>query len=196
MLRSLVGSEMCIRDRVEDIHHMFQDPDVKAVICACGGYGTGRIAEAIDYDLIRRNPKIFWGYSDITFLHTAIQQQTGLVTFHGPMLSSDVGLEEVHPYTKDTFLQLFTPKAFSYTNHLSPLHTFYHGTASGEITGGNLALIVTTLGTPFEIDTKGKLLLIEDIDEEPYKIDRMMQHLVSAGKLHCLLYTSPSPRDS
>ena len=163
---------------------MFQDPEVKAVICACGGYGTGRIAEAIDYDLIRRNPKIFWGYSDITFLHTAIQQQTGLVTFHGPMLSSDVGCEEVHPYTKDTFLQLFTPKAFSYTNHLSPLQTFYHGTASGEITGGNLALIVTTLGTPFEIDTKGKLLLIEDIDEEPYKIDRMMQHLASAGKLH------------
>lgn len=88
---------------MEDLHGMFQDPEVKAVICACGGYGTGRLAEAIDYDLIRRNPKIFWGYSDITFLHTAIQQQTGLVTFHGPMLSSDVGLEEVHPYTKDTF---------------------------------------------------------------------------------------------
>ncbi|BBP88708.1 hypothetical protein BsIDN1_23260 [Bacillus safensis] len=88
---------------MEDLHGMFQDPEVKAVICACGGYGTGRLAEVIDYDLIRRNPKIFWGYSDITFLHTAIQQQTGLVTFHGPMLSSDVGLEEVHPYTKDTF---------------------------------------------------------------------------------------------
>ncbi|MDM5297611.1 LD-carboxypeptidase [Bacillus pumilus] len=176
----LAGSD---HERVEDLHHMFQDSEVKAVICACGGYGTGRIAETIDYDLIRQNPKIFWGYSDITFLHTAIHQQTGLVTFHGPMLSSDVGGENVHPYTKDTFLQLFAPKSFTYSHHLSPLHALYHGTASGEIVGGNLALIVTTLGTPFEIDTKGKLLLIEDIDEEPYKIDRMMQHLKSAGKL-------------
>ncbi|MFJ5963701.1 LD-carboxypeptidase [Bacillus sp. NPDC093026] len=170
-------------ERVEDLHDMFQDPKVKAILCACGGYGTGRIAEAINYDLIRKNPKIFWGYSDITFLHIAIHQQTGLITFHGPMLSSDVGDEQVHPYTKDTFLQLFTPKPFTYADHLSPLKTIYQGTASGEIMGGNLALIVTTLGTPFEIDIKGKLLLIEDIDEEPYKIDRMMQHLKSAGKL-------------
>ncbi|MFS0654422.1 S66 peptidase family protein [Bacillus sp. 179-C3.3 HS] len=170
-------------ERVEEIHRMFRDREVKAIICACGGYGTARLAEAIDYDLIRQNPKIFWGYSDITFLHMAIHQTTGLVTFHGPMLSSDVGHKEVHPLTKDTFLQLFSPTTFTYGHHLSPLHTYYPGTVSAEITGGNLALIVTTLGTPFEIDTKGKLLFIEDIDEEPYKIDRMMQHLKSAGKL-------------
>ncbi|MGE6631080.1 S66 peptidase family protein [Bacillus sp. NPDC077027] len=170
-------------ERLEDLHTMFQDHEVKAILCACGGYGTGRLAEKINYDIIRQHPKIFWGYSDITFLHTAIHQQTGLITFHGPMLSSDVGKKDVHSITKETFLQLFSPDSFTYTEQLSELTTVHDGTASGEIIGGNLALIVTTLGTPFEIDTKGKLLLIEDIDEEPYKIDRMLQHLKSSGKL-------------
>ncbi|QED46314.1 S66 peptidase family protein [Cytobacillus dafuensis] len=171
-------------DRLTDLHSMFMDKEVKAIICAGGGYGTGRIASNIDYELIKHNPKIFWGYSDITFLHTAIHGQTGLVTFHGPMLASDIGKEDVHPLSKEYFKQLFEPTAIQYTNEISPLETLIEGEASGRITGGNLSLIASTIGTPFEIDTKGALLLIEDINEEPRSIDRMLNQLHMAGKLY------------
>ncbi|WP_236251255.1 S66 peptidase family protein [Bacillus sp. NSP9.1] len=170
-------------ERLSDFHDMFLDPAVKAVICACGGYGTARIAGNIDYQILKNNPKIFWGYSDITFLHTAIRQQTGLVTFHGPMLSSDIGRDDVDPLTKHSFRQLFQKSALTLTDDTSPLKTVVKGKVKGELAGGNLALLTTTLGTPFEIDVKGKLLFIEDVDEEPYRIDRMLNHLQMAGKL-------------
>ncbi|MHA7138922.1 S66 peptidase family protein [Rossellomorea arthrocnemi] len=172
------------QERIEDIHMMFKDREVKAIICACGGFGTGRIVSQLDYNLIEENPKIFWGYSDITFLHTAIHQQTGLVTFHGPMLSSDIGLSGVHALSKKSFEQLFRSEDIEYTNKLSMLETVVEGAASGPVIGGNLTLLVSTLGTPFEVDTKGKILFIEDIDEEPYKVDRMMNQLKMAGKFH------------
>jgi muramoyltetrapeptide carboxypeptidase len=169
-------------ERIEDIHTMFLDSDIKAVICACGGYGTGRLVSELDYELIAKKPKIFWGYSDITFLHTAIHQKTGLVTFHGPMLSSDIGLPQVHELTKQSFLQLFESKSVEFTHKTTPLHTVVEGYASGPVIGGNLTLLVSTLGTDFEVDTKGKILFIEDIDEEPYKVDRMLNQLKMAGK--------------
>ena len=171
------------KDRLADLHKMFMDREVKAVICAGGGYGTGRIASQIDYSLIKNNPKIFWGYSDITFLHTAIRQQSDLVTFHGPMLASDIGKVDVDPLSKEYFKQLFEPTSIQYTNELSPLEALIGGKASGEITGGNLSLIASTIGTRFEIKTKDKLLLIEDINEEPRAIDRMLNQLYMAGKL-------------
>ena len=170
-------------DRLEDLESMFKDVSVKAIICACGGYGSGRIAELINYDLIRENPKIFWGYSDITYLHTAIRQKTGLVTFHGPMLASDIGTSDVHPLSKESFKQLFTSVQLNYTEEISPLHTFVEGEAEGELVGGNLCLLTAALGTPYEIETKGKLLLIEDIGEEPRNIDRYLNNLWLAGKL-------------
>jgi muramoyltetrapeptide carboxypeptidase len=172
------------RERIEDIHEMFKDRDVKAIFCACGGFGTGRIVSRLDFELIRHNPKIFWGYSDITFLHTAIHQQTGLVTFHGPMLSSDIGLNDVHEATKETFRQLFQTEDIDYTYDKSKLETVVEGVASGPVTGGNLTLLVSTLGTSFEVNTKGKLLFIEDIDEEPYKVDRMVNQLKMANKFN------------
>lgn len=171
------------KDRLEDLHSMFLDSEVKAVICAGGGYGTGRIASQIDYKMIKSHPKIFWGYSDITFLHTAIRQHTGLITFHGPMLASDIGKVDVDPLSKEYFKQLFEPTSIKYTNDLSQLEVLNDGKASGEITGGNLSLLASTIGTAFEIDTKGKLLLIEDINEEPRSIDRMLNQLHMAGKL-------------
>lgn len=171
-------------DRLEDLHMMFLDSEVKAVICAGGGYGTGRIAAQIDYRLIQNHPKIFWGYSDITFLHIAIRQQTGLITFHGPMLASDIGKTDVAPLSKEFFKQLFEPTVIRYTDELSPLETLIGGKVRGEVTGGNLSLITSTLGTAYEIDTKGKLLLIEDINEEPRSIDRMLNQLDMAGKLN------------
>ncbi|WP_227394682.1 S66 peptidase family protein [Jeotgalibacillus aurantiacus] len=170
-------------DRLQDLHDMFADPEIDAVICAGGGYGTARLAARIDYELIQNNPKIFWGYSDITFLHTAIRQQTGLVTFHGPMPASDIGKESFSDLSKRMFDQLFEPKELHYTEAISPLTVLSGGESVGELTGGNLTLITSTLGTPFEIDLKNKMLLIEDIDEEPYRVDGMLNQLRMAGKL-------------
>lgn len=170
------------QERREELHQMFADDKIKGIFCVCGGYGTARIATELDYELIRSNPKIFWGYSDITFLHIAILQQAGLVTFHGPMLSSDLGKDDVHPLTKKRLEQAITSEKFRYTEEISPLTTLVEGQARGLLTGGNLSLIISTLGTAFEIDTKGKLFFIEETEEEPYQIDRMLNQLKMAGK--------------
>lgn len=176
----LAGSD---EDRLADLHGMFLDDEVKGIICAGGGYGTGRIASSIDYETIQKNPKVFWGYSDITFLHTAIRQQAGLVTFHGPMIASDLGKEDANLISKEQFLQLFSPAELRYTTELSPLEEMIAGKAKGELVGGNLSLLASTMGTSYEIDTFGKILLIEDINEEPRAVDRMLNQLYMGGKL-------------
>lgn len=169
-------------ERAKELNDMFQNPEIKAIICARGGYGTARIADLLDYDAIILNPKIFWGFSDITFLHQAIYNYTGLVTFHGPMLSS-LGTSMLHPLTLSGFDQLFSPTIMKYTEHISKLTTLVEGTASGAVVGGNLSLIVSSLGTPYEIDTRDRLLFIEEVGEEPYRIDRMLRQLFQAEKL-------------
>lgn len=191
-------------ERVEDLHSMFRDEEISAIFCARGGYGTARIASMIDYQLIKDNPKIFWGYSDITFLHLAITQQTGLVTFHGPMIASDLGEDEVDLITKQSFCQLFAPGPIEYTEEVSSLEAIVSGMAVGPIVGGNLSLITSSLGTRFEIDTNGKILFIEEINEQPRVIDRMLNQLHMAGKLqstagivlgdfnHCVAESGPS----
>ncbi|WP_042356069.1 S66 peptidase family protein [Bacillus rubiinfantis] len=170
-------------ERLEDLHSMFLDESIKAVICACGGYGTARIADYVNYEIIRNNPKIFWGYSDVTFLHSAIHQKTGLVTFHGPMLASDIGKVDVDIISKEGFSQLFHPAPIVYNEDKMPLEVLIQGKASGPITGGNLSLLVSSLGTNFEIDTNGKLFFIEEVNEEPRVIDRMLNQLFMTGKL-------------
>lgn len=170
-------------ERVADLHAMFLDDNIKGIICAGGGYGTARIAARLDFDLIRNNPKIFWGYSDITFLHTAIRQKTGLVTFHGPMIASDLGKVDANEISRNQFKQLFEPNELNYQVELDQLKEMVPGSAEGILAGGNLSLLSSTMGTEFEIDTKGKILLIEDINEEPRAVDRMMNQLYMAGKL-------------
>ena len=177
-----------IEERLSDLHDMFRDPGIKAVFCIRGGYGSGQLLDRIDYDLLRRNPKIFLGYSDITALHLAIHKRTGLTTFHGP-----VALSRYTEYTQDAFRRalfdtrpigsLTNPKE---TNELRPSHSLRAirgGQARGPLIGGNLSLIAETMGTPFEMDTRGKILFIEDVGEEPYSIDRMLTNLRLAGKL-------------
>ncbi|MCO7125706.1 LD-carboxypeptidase [Sporolactobacillus shoreicorticis] len=176
----LAGSD---EERLADFHEMFADDSVRAVICSRGGYGTARFADRIDFDLIRNHPKIFWGYSDITYLHTAIRQQCGLVTFHGPMLASDLSAPDVPLLSKQLFSQLFQPMSLRYDEHLSPLSTLHGGIAEGKLVGGNLSLLVSSIGTPFEIDMRKKLVLIEDIGEAPYRIDSMLNQLRVVGKL-------------
>ncbi|MCA1027975.1 LD-carboxypeptidase [Cytobacillus kochii] len=171
-------------NRLEDLHMMFADKEVKAIICAGGGYGTAKIADDIDYKMIAENPKVFWGYSDITFLHTAIRQKTGLVTFHGPMLASDIGsVQEDQTLSKAFMKQIMEPEGRVYPKTLGNLETVVSGVAEGDIVGGNLCLLTSTIGTAFEIDTKDKIILIEDIHEEPRSIDRMLNQLYMAGKL-------------
>ncbi len=176
------------RDRLDDLHEMFRDPEVKAVFAIRGGYGSARLLDRIDYGLLRRNPKIFLGYSDITAMHLAIHKHAGLVTFHGPIV-----LSEFTEYTQTWFRRaLFEPKPLGRltnppeTNQLRPAHplrTVRPGKASGRLIGGNLSLICSTLGTPFEIETRRRILFIEDVDEQPYSLDRMLTQLRLAGKL-------------
>src|SRR5690625_3729331 len=171
------------QERLEDFHTMVADKDVKAIMFARGGYGAGRIVPSIDFQLVQDNPKIIWGYSDITYIHTAIRQRTGLVTFHGPMPASDISKDDFDELSTNLFKQLFQPAELIYSEKISPLEVFTEGAAAGELVGGNLSLLAGTIGTPFEIDTRGKLLLIEDIGEEPYRIDGMLNQLKLAGKL-------------
>jgi len=177
-----------IAQRLSDLHDMFRDPEVKAVFTIRGGYGSGQLLDDIDYDLIRRNPKIFVGFSDITAMHLAIHKKTGLVTFHGP-----VTLSKFTGYTQEHFRKaMFDSKPIgSVTNPplsdpLWPSHTLRTvkpGKARGPLIGGNLSLIASLMGTPYEIDTRGKILFIEDVGEQPYSIDRMLTQLRLSGKL-------------
>jgi muramoyltetrapeptide carboxypeptidase len=176
------------QQRVDDLHAMFSDPAIAGVFCIRGGYGSAQMLDKLDYTLIRNNPKVFLGYSDITALHAAITQRTGLVTFHGP-----VSLSHLTEWSqKHLRAALFETKPIGVavnppdSNPLRAGHTLRTvrgGKAQGALAGGNLTLLSTTLGTPWEIDTKGKLLLMEDIGEDIYRIDRMFTQLRLAGKL-------------
>ena len=169
------------QERAQDLQEMIEDPTIKAIFCASAGFVAARIADKIDYLLLEENPKIFWGFSDITFLHTAIGMFSDIVTFHGPTLSN-IGRENVTERTKHMFEQLFQPAEIHYDESISPLTTICGGAARGEITGGNLTLIANSLGTKFEIDTAGKILLIEDIGLEPAQIDGLLNQLRQARK--------------
>jgi muramoyltetrapeptide carboxypeptidase len=170
-------------ERLEDFHQMAADEEIKAIIFARGGYGTARIAGNLNYELIRKHPKIIWGYSDITYLHTAIRQETGLITFHGPMPASDIAEETFDSISANSFFQLFKPTTLTYSEMISPLTVLSHGKHTAPLVGGNLTLLTSTLGTPYEINLKGKILLMEDIGEEPYRVDSMLNQLRLAGKL-------------
>ncbi|TQR27525.1 LD-carboxypeptidase [Lysinibacillus sphaericus] len=176
----LAGSD---EERLADFHEMVRNPEVKAIFCVKGGYGSARIAEKIDYGLLEENPKIFWGFSDITYLHCAINEYANLVTFHGPLLMS---VRRIDDLSKKMFLQLFSPMEVQYTEDISPLTTIAPGVARGEIIGGNLRRLVNTLGTKFEVCTEGRILLIEELGESIPKIDAMLQQLKQARKLEQL----------
>ena len=169
-------------ERLNDLHRMIRNPEIKAIFCLRGGYGAARIVERIDYQLLTENPKIFWGFSDVTYLHTVFQEYSNIVTFHGPMLSS-AGGSEMSDLSKKMFRQLFTPFEIQYDESLSRLHQIVPGYARGEIIGGNLNRLVSTLGTKFEVDFKDKIVLIEDIGERLESIDSMLNQLRLARKL-------------
>ncbi len=171
--------------RAGDINSMFKEDSIHGIMCIRGGYGTPRILDKIDYAAIGNNPKVFIGYSDITALHIALNQICDLITYHGPMASTDM-LKDFDSFTRESFINSITIEEFiglvkNPRNH--EIKTLVPGNTQGVLIGGNLSLIAATIGTPYEIDTRGKILFIEDIDEEPYSIDRMLTQLSLAGKL-------------
>jgi len=173
------------RDRARDLLAMFANPDVKAIFSSRGGYGTGRLLELLDYDLIARNPKIFLGYSDLTAIQLAIWKHTGLVTFSGPMVAVEMGLG-IDPFTETFLWKTLGPEV---ADDLFPglegkeLHTLYPGKVRGTLLGGCLSVLVSLLGTPHLPDFTGTILILEDVGEEPYRIDRYLTQLRSAGIL-------------
>lgn len=173
--------------RIDDLHSMFEDDAVAGIVCARGGYGSGRLVAYLDYELIRRNPKVFVGYSDITALHYAIHQMTGLVTFHGPVAASSFP-KSTEKYFTDVVIKGKDNVKLSSVETDGADKAFDHftinaGMADGALAGGNLSLMVAMLGTPYDLDFKGKVVFIEEIGESPYRIDRMLTQLLNSGKL-------------
>jgi len=173
------------QERIDDLHTMFADESIDGIWAARGGYGCSGLLPLIDFDLIKKNPKVFIGYSDITVLHLSIFKKTGLVTFHGPVASSTFT-----DYAKKYFLDMITSSAIPPKVYPSKKNdeigkgslffkskVYNKGEAEGRLIGGNLSLVSAMLGTEWEIDFKDKLLFLEDIGEAPYKVDRMLIQL-------------------
>jgi muramoyltetrapeptide carboxypeptidase len=170
-------------DRAADINAMFADTSIDAIVCARGGYGGNRVLPLLDYELIRANPKIFVGYSDTTGSLTSIAQRTGLVTFHGPMLTT-YGKQTID-YNLATFQNVLSGRAGLEIRSPEACRARVQraGQARGPLWGGNLTLVNSRLGTSEQIDTTGAVLFLEDIGEDLYKFDRMMLHLRNSGSL-------------
>jgi muramoyltetrapeptide carboxypeptidase len=171
--------------RAKDLNMMFSDDGVHGIICIRGGYGTLKILNMLDYEMIKNSPKIFVGYSDITNIHIALNQICGLITIHGPMAASNM-IEDFDDFSKESLLRTIgnnEPIGQLSNPVREDMKVFNRGVTEGEIVGGNLALVAASMGTPYEIDTKDKIFFLEDIDERPYSIDRMLTELLLARKL-------------
>lgn len=184
--------------RAEEIMQAFTDPEVDAIFPGTGGYGTTRILDRLDYKTIRKNPKMLIGFSDITGLHIAINKKAGLMTFHSPNPQYGLGSEGGFTEFSETYFWRAILRSSYYDDEGNPLPegwTFEYpedvpapqalatGKARGRLIGGNFSLVAPTMGTPYEIDTKNKILFLEDVREAPYRIDRYLSNLRLAGKL-------------
>lgn len=165
------------RERATDLHNMFSNPAIKAVIAARGGYGTGRLLPLLDPEIVRQHPKIFVGHSDLTYLLNDLVQRADLVSFHGPMIT---GLDH-RPQAADHLFAMLTGERVRW--HQAAQEVVQPGTAEGRLVGGCLSVIVATLGTPYRLDTRGCLFFLEDVNEKPYRVDRMLTQLRQAGLL-------------
>lgn len=174
-------------ERAADLAAALADPAVRAVFCVRGGYGTPRLLDRLDYAALAPHPKIVVGYSDVTALLLALHRRAGWVVFHGPMVASDLGAETPSAETLEGLRRaLFEPAPLgrvAQPSGLPPPVVIRPGAAAGRLTGGNLSLVAATLGTPYEIRTRGRILFLEDVGEAPYRVDRLLTHLGNAGRL-------------
>jgi muramoyltetrapeptide carboxypeptidase len=175
----LAGSD---EHRADQLNALFADDTIRGIICARGGYGSLRILSKVNFKLIQKHPKVLIGFSDISTLLSAISQQSGLVTFHGPMVTTLASAEEA---TRQGFLSAISGEAPLTINAKKPV-ILQSGQGTGPVAGGNLTTLCHLLGTPFEPIWKGHILFLEDINEALYRIDRMLTQLKLAGCLEGL----------
>ncbi|MCW5550642.1 MAG: LD-carboxypeptidase [Verrucomicrobiae bacterium] len=175
------------RERASDLMRMFTDRRVQAILCVRGGYGTARLLPLLDYRVIREHAKILVGYSDITSLHCALFTQAKMISFHGPMLNSDFVQHAMPKFTLQSFLRTLTqasaPGGISRGYRRKTVRVLQRGVAHGQLIGGNLSLLCTTLGTPWQPPFRGRILFLEDVGEAPYRFDRMFTQLLNCGLL-------------
>ncbi|MEO8399523.1 MAG: LD-carboxypeptidase [Ignavibacteriaceae bacterium] len=174
--------------RASDVNEMFERKDIDGIVCARGGYGCARILPLLNYELIKNNPKILIGYSDVTALLYGIYKKTGLVCFHGP-----VGISTFNNFSTEYFndvliyphsdLTLFNSDEDKEDDEFK-VATIRSGSAKGKLVGGNLSIVVSLIGTPYDIESEGKIIFLEEIGEEPYRIDRMLTQMIQAGKFN------------
>jgi len=167
------------QQRLAELHELWRDPEIKGILAVRGGYGCLRLLPDLDFDLIRQQPKMLIGFSDLTVLLSTIQQKTGLITFHGPMLTT---LAKSDRDSQEAFFNLLTGKPRSELK-IKELEILKGGQASGRLLPGNLTSLVHLLGTPWEPNWQDAILVLEDIGEAPYRIDRLLTHLWAAGRL-------------
>lgn len=177
----LAGSD---ETRANDMNRMFADPSIDAIFCIRGGYGSTRIMNMLDYRMIQRNPKIFLGYSDVTAFHLAFYQCSHLVTFHGPMVSSNM-VDDFDSYTTDSLFEaLSMPNCLTFHNPQdTPIIPIVSGCAKGRIIGGNLSLVSPSIGTFYQPNFRNTILFLEDVDETLPRCDKLMQQLKNSGIL-------------
>ncbi|AFH50325.1 Muramoyltetrapeptide carboxypeptidase [Ignavibacterium album JCM 16511] len=174
------------QQRADDLMDMFEREDVDAIMCVRGGYGCARILPLLDYSIIKKHPKILIGYSDVTALLYGIFRKTGLITFHGPVATSTF-----NDFSVDNFKSVLMDKSPnkkilnanpSSDENIYGVRTLVKGIANGRLVGGNLSIMVSLIGTKYDVDYANKIIFIEEIDEEPYRIDRMLTQLIQADK--------------
>jgi muramoyltetrapeptide carboxypeptidase len=165
------------RDRLNDLNRALRDPKIDGIWCLRGGYGILRILDAVDYDALSRLPKVIIGYSDVTALHAAVQRRCSLVTFHGP-----TAREMLTDFSRDSFQRAVIRRVDSCGTAVLA-REINAGTAEGRLVGGNLAVLSSLAGTPFAPDFTDSILVLEDIHEPVYRIDRMLQQLRLTGAL-------------
>jgi len=169
-------------ERAREFTQMFEDPEIDAIVCARGGYGCHHIVSRLDRERIAAHPKIFVGYSDVTVLLQFLENACQMTCFHGPMAARELALGEPF-YVRENLLECLTRLGPGQQITAPGLETLQPGVARGKLTGGCLSLLSATLGTPYEIQTAGKILFLEDVNTRPYQVDRMLMHLKLAGKL-------------
>lgn len=177
------------QERAEELMEMFVREDVDAIWCVRGGYGSIRILDLLDYEVIRQNPKVLIGYSDITAILTAIYQESGLVTYHGPVGTSDFNgfskksIRKVLKYPGETYKFPYKREKETQENPEFDRYTISGGEAEGELIGGNVSVLDSIIGTRFEPDFENKLVYLEDVGEKTYRVDKMIFHLLSGTNL-------------
>ncbi len=171
------------QQRADDINNMFKDNSVDGIFCTRGGYGVARMLNLLDYGTIKNNPKMLIGYSDITALLYGIFAQTGLVSFHGPVATSTFD-EFSTEYFRKVLMSNLSPLELPLNEvHKEDSYVIRSGKASGKLVGGNLSIVVSLIGTPYDVDFTDSILFLEEVREEPYRIDRFLTQLLSSGKL-------------